>query len=121
MLKVNIKEALRFIDQSDYLAVQETAEKARKTLLSKTGAGSEYLGWLNWPVEYDQNEVLRIMEAAKTIQADSDCLVVIGIGGSYLGAKAVLVSLEPYFPQKEKSWKSFLPDIRFPRVIWKNC
>lgn len=102
MLKVNIKEALRFIDQSDYLAVQETAEKARKTLLSKTGAGNEYLGWLNWPVEYDQNEVLRIMEAAKTIQADSDCLVVIGIGGSYLGAKAVLVSLEPYFPQKEK-------------------
>lgn len=102
MVKVNIKEALRFIEPNDYQAVGEIAEKARKTLISKTGAGNEFLGWLNWPVEYDQAELLRIIEAAKTIQADSDVLVVVGIGGSYLGTKAVLSSLEPYFSKEKK-------------------
>jgi glucose-6-phosphate isomerase len=66
-------------------------------MLNKTGAGKEFLGWLNWPYDYDKEEVARIKKASEKIRKDSEVLVVIGIGGSYLGAKAVIHALSPYF------------------------
>lgn len=63
----------------------------------KTGAGSEYLGWTDWPSTIDPELVSRIQKTADTIQQQADVMVVIGIGGSYLGAKAVLTALSPYF------------------------
>ena len=63
---------------------------ANEVLLSRTGAGSDFLGWLDLPVNYDKEEFARIQAAAKKIQGDSDVLVVIGIGGSYLGARAAI-------------------------------
>ena len=64
--------------------------EARKTLLEGSGAGSDFLGWLRLPVEYDQKEFARIKAAAGKIRSDSEAFVVIGIGGSYLGAHAAI-------------------------------
>ena len=65
-------------------------ESARQLLLSKSGAGNDYLGWIDLPVDYDKEEFARIKKAAEKIKSDSDVLVVIGIGGSYLGARAAI-------------------------------
>ena len=72
----------------DKMAVLMNA--ANEVLLSRTGAGSDFLGWLDLPVNYDKEEFALIQAAAKKIQGDSDVLVVIGIGGSYLGARAAI-------------------------------
>ena len=72
----------------DKMAVLMNA--ANEVLLSRTGAGSDFLGWLDLPVNYDKEEFALIQAAAKNIQGDSDVLVVIGIGGSYLGARAAI-------------------------------
>ena len=79
-----------FVDprELDYMATMVNA--ANEVLLSRTGAGSDFLGWLDLPVNYDKEEFARIQKAAKKIQGDSDVLVVIGIGGSYLGARAAI-------------------------------
>ena len=71
-------------------AEHAACEKALATLLGRSGAGSDFTGWLDLPVNYDRAEFARIEQAAKKIQSDSRALVVIGIGGSYLGARAVI-------------------------------
>ncbi|MDO5755815.1 MAG: glucose-6-phosphate isomerase [Tissierellia bacterium] len=76
---------------------KDKSRKALNTLLEGTGEGNDFLGWINWPKEYDKDEFDRIKKAAKEIKDHSDVLVVIGIGGSYLGAKAVQYALSPYF------------------------
>lgn len=68
--------------------IKSKAIEAKKTLVAKTGAGSDYLGWIDLPVTYNTDEFNRVIEAADRIRENSDVLVVIGIGGSYLGAKA---------------------------------
>ena len=70
---------------------------AKETLLSKEGAGNDYLGWIDLPVDYDKDEFARIKKAAAKIQSDSDVLLVIGIGGSYLGARAAIEFLSNSF------------------------
>ncbi len=65
--------------------------------IKKTGAGSEYLGWIDLPVEYDKAEFDRIKKAAEKIRNDSDVLLVAGIGGSYLGARAAIEALNHSF------------------------
>lgn len=79
----------------DYAA--PVTELALKTTLEKTGPGSEFLGWVELPRDYDQVEFDRILKSAEKIKADSDALVVIGIGGSYLGAKAAIEMLAHTF------------------------
>ena len=69
-------------------------EAAIETLVKGTGAGNDFLGWVNLPVDYDKEEFTRIQAAAKKIRSDSQALVVIGIGGSYLGARAVIELLK---------------------------
>lgn len=79
----------------DYMQTQVTA--ADELLRKGTGPGSDFLGWLDLPENYDKEEFARIKEAAATIQKESDVLVVIGIGGSYLGAKAAIDFLNHSF------------------------
>ena len=67
---------------------------ALDTLQHGTGAGNDFLGWVDLPVNYDKEEFARIQQAAKKIQSDSQAVVVIGIGGSYLGARAVVELLK---------------------------
>ena len=72
-------------------------QAARETLVEKTGAGNDFLGWIDLPVDYDKEEFGRIKKAAEKIQKDSDVLLVIGIGGSYLGARAAIEFLSHSF------------------------
>ena len=74
---------------ADVAAIRPRIEAAKKTLVEKTGEGNDFLGWIDLPVNYDKVEFARIKEAAAKIQSDSDVLLVIGIGGSYLGARAL--------------------------------
>ena len=86
MIKLNINNS--GIRDHELSMVQPMVETAYRTLMERTGAGSEMLGWLNLPFEYDKEEFARIKAAAKRIQEQSEVLVSIGIGGSYLGARA---------------------------------
>ena len=79
-----------YVHEHEVESMKALTESARKLLLSKSGAGNDYLGWIDLPVDYDKEEFARIKKAAEKIKSDSDVLVVIGIGGSYLGARAAI-------------------------------
>lgn len=83
-------KASKFISDDEVTAMKKIAEDAKEVLVSKSGAGNDFLGWIDLPVDYDKDEFARIKAAAKKIQSDSEVLVVIGIGGSYLGARAAI-------------------------------
>ena len=76
------------IREEELTMLRPMVDTAYATLMERTGAGSEMLGWLNLPFEYDEEEFERIKKAAEKIQEQSEVLVAIGIGGSYLGARA---------------------------------
>ena len=80
----------KFISASEVTSMEKIVALAKETLMSKTGAGNDFLGWVDLPVDYDKEEFARIKKAAEKIQSDSEVLIVIGIGGSYLGARAAL-------------------------------
>lgn len=90
-------EASPFFGQHEMDYMSDAVKAAHQALHEKTGAGSDYLGWLNLPSDYDKEEFRRIQQAAKDIQNHSDILVVIGIGGSYLGARAAIEMLNHSF------------------------
>lgn len=77
--------------------LEKQVKLAHDMLHEKTGAGNDFLGWIDLPVNYDQEEFNRIQKAAEKIKADSDVLIVIGIGGSYLGARAIIEALSHTF------------------------
>ena len=83
-------KASKFISDDEVVAMKKIAEDAKEVLVNKSGAGNDFLGWIDLPVDYDKDEFARIKAAAKKIQSDSEVLVVIGIGGSYLGARAAI-------------------------------
>lgn len=88
----------KFMVSDDNLkAMSKRVLDAKDVLLSRTGAGNDFLGWLDLPVNYDKEEFARIKKAAKKIQNDSEILIVIGIGGSYLGARAAIEALRHSF------------------------
>ena len=82
---------------------EEKALEAFDTLMNKDGEGNDFLGWIDRPVDYDKDEFERIKKAAARIREKSDVLVSIGIGGSYLGIKAVEVACDSYFNSKRKT------------------
>lgn len=87
----------QFVSDDEVNSMKKIAEDAKKVLVEKTGAGNDYLGWIDLPVDYDKEEFDRIKKAAQKIQNDSEVLVVIGIGGSYLGARAAIEFLRHGF------------------------
>lgn len=96
--------------QQQMLAMQADVARCHQALHEKTGKGNDFLGWLDLPENYDRAELARIKQAAKRIQTDSAVLIVIGIGGSYLGARTALDFIQtPYYNQKEKN----TPEIYF--------
>ena len=86
-----------FIKAHEVEYMSKIAEDAKKLLVSKEGAGNDFLGWIDLPVHYDKEEFVRIQAAAEKIKNDSDVLLVIGIGGSYLGARAAIEFLRHNF------------------------
>ena len=90
-------KAASFISEEEVGYMSKLVDNAKKELLDKNGAGNDFLGWLDLPVDYDKEEFARIQKAAAKIQSDSEVLVVIGIGGSYLGARAAIEFLRHGF------------------------
>ena len=86
-----------FISAEEVKNMKAGVECAKEVLTSRTGAGNDFLGWIDLPVDYDKDEFARIKKAAAKIQSDSDVLLVIGIGGSYLGARAAIECLTHSF------------------------
>ena len=90
-------KAASFIAEHEVENIKNAAADAKKTLVEKTGAGNDFLGWIDLPVNYDKEEFSRIKKAAEKIKSDSEVLLVIGIGGSYLGARAAIEFLRHSF------------------------
>lgn len=86
-----------FVSAHEMESMKKIAEAAKEELLSREGAGNDFLGWIDLPVDYDKEEFARIKKAAEKIKSDSEVLVVIGIGGSYLGARAAIEFLRHNF------------------------
>ena len=86
-----------FISDNEVKLMSKLAADAKEVLVNKTCAGNDFLGWIDLPVDYDKEEFARIKKAAEKIQSDSDVLLVIGIGGSYLGARAAIEFLQHNF------------------------
>ena len=93
-VSINTRYISDLVSEREILALQPQVTLAHDMLHNGTGLGSDFLGWLDLPVDYDKEEFARIQAAAARIQADSDVLVVIGIGGSYLGARAAIEFLK---------------------------
>ena len=110
-IKLDLKNSK--ISQKDILEYKEKVEEIHKDLHKRVNDENDFVGWLNLPTEYDKKEFARIKKAAKKIKKESDILVVIGIGGSYLGARAVIESLT-------SSFYNMLPDKqrKYPQVLY---
>ena len=94
MIKVDISNIWGEISLPDLLALEKEVFDAHNALTERTGAGAEYTGWLDLPLQQENEEILRIQSAAARIRSDSDVFVVVGIGGSYLGSRAAIELLQ---------------------------
>ena len=110
MLTLNTKYLNGFVSLHELDEIRPQTAAAHLSLHNKTGAGNDFLGWLDLPENYDRNEFARIKQAAQRIQKDSDVLVVIGIGGSYLGARA---AIEYLFSPNYNALPKSTPDVYF--------
>jgi len=109
-LKLNTKYLQDFINPDELAGIKAQVEAAAESLHSKTGLGNDFLGWVNLPTDYDKEEFDRIKAAAEKIKSNSDILIVIGIGGSYLGARAAIELLKsPLYNNMKKD----TPDIYY--------
>ncbi len=93
-VKVNTKHLSKYVKDFEFDAILPQVKQASDLLDSRQGPGNDFLGWLDLPVNYDKEEFDRIKAAAKKIQSDSQVLIVIGIGGSYLGARAAIEAIK---------------------------
>ncbi len=109
-LKINSRYCASFVNAGEAEGIKPAVEAAKKTLTEGTGAGSDFTGWIDLPVNYDKEEYARIKNAAERIKKSCDILIVIGIGGSYLGARAAIEFLKsPLYNTLKKD----TPDIYF--------
>lgn len=97
LVSFDYSTANKFIADHEVEMSEKLVQDTKDLLLSRTGAGNDFLGWIDLPVDYDKEEFERIKKAANKIQNDSEVLVVIGIGGSYLGARAAIEFLRHGF------------------------
>ena len=109
-LSLNEKYLDGFVSKTDIESIQDEVLAAQATLMSRSGEGSDFLGWVDLPVDYDKEEFARILSAAERIRSSCDILVVLGIGGSYLGARAAIQFVKsPLYNDLDKK----TPDIYF--------
>ncbi len=107
---LDLRHIKNFVAEQELTGILPQLEAAHNTLHNKSGLGNDFLGWLTLPTDYDKEEFARIKAAAKKIQSDSQVLVVIGIGGSYLGARAAIEFLRsPFYNNLKKE----TPEIYF--------
>lgn len=112
-LSLDLKNAKPYLNDEEVENLKPMVKTAHEMLISKTGAGNDFLGWVDLPVNYCKEEFGRIKKAAEKIKADSDVLVVIGIGGSYLGARAAIEMLSHTFSANLSKEARKAPQILF--------
>ncbi|WP_281427597.1 glucose-6-phosphate isomerase [Mesobacillus maritimus] len=112
-ISFDYSKALSFFGEHEVTYLRDFVKVAHHSLHEKTGAGNDFLGWIDLPVEYDKEEFARIQKAAEKIKGDSDILLVIGIGGSYLGARAALEFLQHSFYNALPKEKRQTPQVIF--------
>lgn len=112
-ISFDYSKALSFFGEHEVTYLRDFVKVAHHSLHEKTGAGSDFLGWIDLPVDYDKEEFARIQKAAEKIKSDSDILLVIGIGGSYLGARAALEFLQHSFYNALPKEKRQTPQVIF--------
>lgn len=112
-IQFSYQHALDFMNKEELHNLSEFVTVAHQAIHNKTGPGNDFLGWVDLPKNYDKEEYARIKAAAEKIQKDSDILLVIGIGGSYLGAKAALEMLNHSFQNMLTKEQRKVPQIIF--------
>lgn len=112
-VRFDYSKALSFFGEHEVTYLRDFVKVAHHSLHEKTGAGSDFLGWIDLPVNYDKEEFSRIQKSAEKIKSDSDVLLVVGIGGSYLGARAALEFLQHSFYNALSKEKRKTPQIIF--------
>ena len=112
-LSLDLSNVSSFVSEEKLMGMEAEVKAAVKTLEEETGAGNDFLGWINLPTDYDKEEFDRIKKAAEKIKADSDVLVVVGIGGSYLGARAAIELLSHTFYNKLSKEERKAPEVYF--------
>lgn len=112
-IRFDYSNALSFFGEHEITYLSDAVKAAHHALHEKTGAGSDFLGWINLPVDYDKEEFARIQKASEKINKDSDILLVIGIGGSYLGARAAIEMLNHSFFNTVSKEKRSAPQVLF--------
>ena len=112
-LSLDLSNVSSFVSEEKLMGMEAEVNAAVKTLEEGTGAGNDFLGWVSLPTDYDKEEFDRIKKAAEKIKADSDVLVVVGIGGSYLGARAAIELLSHTFYNKLSKEDRKAPEVYF--------
>lgn len=113
MISFDYSYALPLVTQQEIFDMEPAVLQAHAMLHQRTGAGNDYVGWVDWPLDYDQEEFAKIKQAAAKIIAQSEVFLVIGIGGSYLGAKSALEILTHTFYNQLPAAKRKTPAIHF--------
>lgn len=112
-LKFNYQNAAKFLSENEINLMERQVIEAVKTLESKSGAGNDFLGWIDLPSNYNKDEFAKIKKVAEKIKNNSEILLVIGIGGSYLGAKAAIEFLSHSFYNNLSKDQRKTPEIYF--------
>ena len=112
-LKFDYSNASKFVGKEELSYLKPYVRESHKILHNKTGAGNDFLGWLDLPINYDKEEFSRIQKAAERIKENSEVLLVIGIGGSYLGARAAIEMLGHTFRNNLSKAERGGPEIYF--------
>ena len=113
MSNINVNFKYSKIDGKEIMAYSEEVREIHDKMMKKANNKKEFMGWLNWPSKYNKKELERIKKCAKRIQESSDVLLVIGIGGSYLGARAVIESLTNSFYNMQTKEQR-----KFPQILY---
>jgi glucose-6-phosphate isomerase len=112
-IRFDYSKALSFFGEHELTYLSDAVKVAHHSLHEQTGAGNDFLGWIDLPVDYDKEEFSRIQKSAEKIKSDSDVLLVIGIGGSYLGARAAIEMLNHSFYNALPKEKRSTPQVLF--------
>jgi len=112
-LSLNLTKVSSFLDEHEIEYLQPMVTVAHNMLHNKTGQGNDFLGWIDLPVNYNKEEFIKIKKAAEKIRNDSDVLIVIGIGGSYLGSRAAIEMLSHTFHSNNSKDKRKSPIVYF--------
>ncbi|PRR78703.1 glucose-6-phosphate isomerase [Clostridium vincentii] len=112
-ISLDLSKVSTYVEQTEIEKMQGMVKSVHEDLHNKTGAGNDFVGWIDLPINYDKVEFARIKKSAEKIKSDSDVLIVIGIGGSYLGARAAIEMLTNNFHNALDNDKRKVPKIFF--------